>query len=52
MEAAVDAVGRVVVPKRLPDAPGLTPASPLDNSRYRAEIDDEVLFGLIDTGQR
>ncbi|HZI98572.1 MAG TPA: AbrB/MazE/SpoVT family DNA-binding domain-containing protein [Actinomycetales bacterium] len=34
MEATIDAVGRVVVPKSLRDALGLTPGSTVDISRY------------------
>ncbi len=78
MKSTVDSVGRVVVPKPLRDALGLTPGSTVDISRYGAglqlmpagrvarlvdesgvlvvtgatEIDDEVVFGLIDTGRR
>lgn len=74
----MDAVGRVVVPKALRDALGLTAGSTVDISRYGAglqliptgrtarlveeagvlvaegdtEIDDDVVFGLIDTGRR
>jgi AbrB family looped-hinge helix DNA binding protein len=78
MEATVDAVGRIVVPKPLRDALGLTAGSTVDISRYGAglqlvptgrtarlvdesgvlvvtgttEIDDDVVFGLIDAGRR
>ncbi len=78
MEATVDAVGRIVVPKALRDALGLTAGSRVDVSRYGAglqivlagrtarlvdesgvlvatgetQIDDEVVFGLIDSGRR
>lgn len=78
MEATIDSVGRIVVPKPLRDALGLTPGSTVDISRYGAglqlvptgrtarlvdefgtlvatgdtEIDDDVVFGLIDTGRR
>ena len=34
MEATVDAVGRIVVPKALRDALGLLPGSTVDISRY------------------
>lgn len=78
MEVAIDAVGRIVVPKPLRDALGLTTGSKVDISRYGAGlqlvpagrtaqiieesgvlvatgdtvIDDEDVFGLIDTGRR
>lgn len=78
MEATVDSVGRIVVPKPLRDAMGLRAGSTVDISRYGAGlqlvpagrtarlvdesgalvatgdtiIDDEVVFGLIDTGRR
>lgn len=78
MEASVDSMGRIVVPKPLRDALGLTPGTKVDISRYGAGlalvpggrtgrlveedgrlvitgetvIDDEVLFGLIDSGRR
>lgn len=78
MEASIDSVGRVVVPKPLRDALGLIPGSRVDISRYGAGlqllpigrtaqlvdesgvlvatgdtvIDDDVVFGLIDTGRR
>jgi len=74
----MDAVGRIVVPKPLRDALGLTAGSTVDISRYgaglqllptgrtarlvdeggvlvaagEATIDDDVVFGLIDTGRR
>lgn len=77
MEATVDAVGRIVVPKPLRDALGLIPGSTVDISRYGAGlqllptgrtarlveesgalvatgdtvIDDEVVFGLLDSGR-
>jgi len=78
METSIDSVGRIVVPKPLRDALGLTPGSTVDISRYGAglqllpagrtarlvdesgvlvatgetAIDDEVLFGLIDSARR
>lgn len=78
MKTSVDSVGRIVVPKPLRDALGLTPGSTVDISRYGAglqliptgrtaqlvdeagvlvaagdtAIDDETVFGLIDTGRR
>jgi AbrB family looped-hinge helix DNA binding protein len=78
METSIDSVGRIVVPKQLRDALGLTPGSTVDISRYGAGlqllptgrsaqlvdeggvlvatgdtvIDDEVVFGLIDSGRR
>ncbi len=78
METSIDSVGRIVVPKPLRDALGLTPGSTVDISRYGAGlqllptgrsaklvdedgvlvatgetvIDDEVVFGLIDSGRR
>ncbi len=78
METSIDSVGRIVVPKPLRDALGLTPGSTVDISRYGAGlqllpvgrtarlvdesgvlvatgdtvIDDDVVFGLIDTGRR
>ncbi len=78
MKASIDSVGRIVVPKPLRDALGLTPGSIVDISRYgsglqlvptgrtaRLEdeagvlvatgdtaIDDDIVFGLIDTGRR
>ncbi|HEV2768633.1 MAG TPA: AbrB/MazE/SpoVT family DNA-binding domain-containing protein [Solirubrobacteraceae bacterium] len=78
MKASIDSVGRLVVPKPLRDALGLTAGSTVDISRYGAglqvlptgrtarlvdeagvlvatgdtAIDDDVLFGLIDTGRR
>ncbi len=77
MEAPIDSVGRIVVPKPLRDAPGLSPGTKVDISRYGAglqlmpagrtarlvdesgvlvatgdtAIDDDVVFGLIDTGR-
>jgi AbrB family looped-hinge helix DNA binding protein len=78
MDASIDSVGRVVIPKPLRDALGLTAGSTLDISRYGAglqlvprgrtarlvdesgvlvatgetEVDDDVVFGLIDSGRR
>jgi AbrB family looped-hinge helix DNA binding protein len=78
MEAVVDSVGRIVVPKALRDALGLRAGSTVDISRYGSglqvvpagrtarlsdesgvliatgttEIDDDVVFGLIDAGRR
>lgn len=78
VKASIDSVGRVVVPKPLRDALGLTPGSEVDISRYGAglqlipagrtarlvdeagvlvatgdsTIDDDVVFGLIDSGRR
>jgi AbrB family looped-hinge helix DNA binding protein len=78
VEAIVDAVGRIVVPKPLRDALGLAAGSTVDISRYGAglqlvptgrtarlveengvlvatgatTIDDEDVFGLIDSGRR
>jgi AbrB family looped-hinge helix DNA binding protein len=78
VKASIDSVGRIVVPKPLRDALGLTPGSTVDISRYggglqliptgrtaRLEdeggvliatgdtaIDDDIVFGLIDTGRR
>ena len=78
METSIDSVGRIVVPKPLRDALGLTPGSTVDISRYGAGlqllpmgrsaqlvheggvlvasgetvIDDEIVFGLIDSGRR
>jgi AbrB family looped-hinge helix DNA binding protein len=78
METSMDSVGRIVVPKPLRDALGLTVGSTVDISRYGAglqlvptgrtaalvdesgvlvatgetAVDDEVVFGLIDSGRR
>lgn len=78
MEATIDSVGRIVVPKPLRDALGLRAGSTVDISRYGdglqlvptgrtarlveeagvlvatgdISIDDEVVFGLIDSGRR
>ncbi|MGO9900235.1 MAG: AbrB/MazE/SpoVT family DNA-binding domain-containing protein [Solirubrobacteraceae bacterium] len=38
MEATIDSVGRIVVPKPLRDALGLTPGSTVDISRYGAGL--------------
>ncbi len=45
MEATIDAVGRVVVPKPLRDALGLLPGSTVDISRYGAGLQ------LVPTGR-
>lgn len=78
MKASLDSVGRIVIPKPLRDALGLTAGSILDISRYggglqlipsertarlvveagvlvatgETEVDDETVFGLIDSGRR
>jgi AbrB family looped-hinge helix DNA binding protein len=78
MKTTMDSVGRIVVPKALRDALGLTAGSTVDVSRYGAglqlvpagrtarlvdeagvmvatgdtEIDDDVVFGLIDAARR
>ena len=78
VEATVDSVGRIVVPKPLRDALGLRPGSTVDISRYGGglasiptgrtarlvdedgvlvatgdtAIDDDAVFGLIDSGRR
>ncbi len=38
METTVDSVGRIVIPKPLRDALGLTPGSTVDVSRYGAGL--------------
>jgi AbrB family looped-hinge helix DNA binding protein len=38
MEVTIDSVGRIVVPKPLRDALGLTPGSKVDISRYGAGL--------------
>jgi AbrB family looped-hinge helix DNA binding protein len=38
MEATIDSVGRIVVPKALRDALGLTPGTTVDISRYGAGL--------------
>ena len=74
----MDSAGRIVVPKPLRDALGLTAGSTVDISRYGAglqlvptgrtarlvdesgvlvatgetAVDDDVVFGLIDSGRR
>lgn len=45
MRATIDAVGRVVVPKPLRDALGLTPGTTVDISRYGAGLQ------LVPTGR-
>lgn len=78
MRASIDSLGRIVVPKPMRDALGLTPGSVVDISPYGAglvlvvagrtarlveeegvlvatgdaTIDDETVFGLIDSGRR
>jgi AbrB family looped-hinge helix DNA binding protein len=78
VRTTIDAVGRVVIPKPLRDALGLTPGSTVDVSRYgsglqlvpagrtarlvedsgalvatgETTIDDDTVFGLIDSGRR
>ena len=78
METTIDSVGRIVVPKPLRDALGLTAGAKVDISRYGAglqlvptgrtarlvdeagvlvatgstTIDDDTVFGLIDSGRR
>lgn len=45
METSIDSVGRIVVPKPLRDALGLTPGSKVDISRYGAGLQ------LVPTGR-
>ncbi len=78
MKTSIDSVGRIVVPKALRDALGLTAGSTVDISRYGAglqliptgrtarlveesgvlvatgetAVDDDVVFGLVDSGRR
>jgi AbrB family looped-hinge helix DNA binding protein len=78
VRTSIDSAGRIVVPKPLREALGLTPGSELDISRYGAglqlipagrtarlvdeegrlvatgetSIDDDIVFGLIDSGRR
>lgn len=78
MKASLDSAGRIVVPKPLREALGLTAGSTVDISRYGAglqlvpagrtarlvteagvtvatgetTIDDEIVFGLIDSARR
>ncbi len=78
VETTIDSVGRIVVPKPLRDALGLTAGTTVDISRYGAglqlvptgrtarlideagvlvasgstAIDDDTVFGLIDSGRR
>ena len=78
VKTSIDSAGRIVVPKPLRDALGLTAGAELDISRYGAglqvipagrtarlvdeagrlvatgetAIDDDVVFGLIDSGRR
>jgi AbrB family looped-hinge helix DNA binding protein len=78
VRTTIDAVGRVVIPKPLRDALGLTPGSTVDVTRYgsglqlvpagrtarlvedsgalvatgETTIDDDTVFGLIDSGRR
>lgn len=78
VETTIDSLGRIVVPKSLRDALGLTPGTKVDLSRYGAglqlvpagrtarlveedgalvadsetPVDDDVVFGLLDTGRR
>lgn len=78
MKTSIDSVGRILVPKALRDALGLTAGSTVDISRYGAglqliptgrtarlveesgvlvatgetAVDDDVVFGLLDSGRR
>lgn len=78
MEATIDSVGRILVPKALRDALGLRAGTKVDISRYGSglqivtggrtarlvdeggvvvaagstAIDDDVVWGLIDSGRR
>lgn len=78
MRTSIDGVGRIVVPKPLRDALGLTAGSTVDISQYGSglqlvpvgrtarlvtddgvlvaasdtQIDDDVVFGLLDAGRR
>lgn len=78
MRTTIDALGRIVVPKPLRDALGLSAGTTVDVSRYGAglaivpagrtaqlvmesgvlvatgetTIDDDVVFGLLDSGRR
>lgn len=78
MKVTVDAVGRILVPKKLRDDLGLQAGATVDVSRYGSglqivpagrtarlvrdggvlvansstEIDDDIVFGLIDAGRR
>ena len=78
MQTTIDALGRIVVPKKLRDALGLRAGDPVDVSAYGTglqvtpvsrtaqlrtvagrlvaeadtRIDDEIVFGLVDSGRR
>jgi AbrB family looped-hinge helix DNA binding protein len=78
VKTTIDSLGRIVVPKALREALGLTPGMTVDVSRYGAglqlvpagrtarlvevdgalvaeattPIDDEIVFGLLDSGRR
>jgi len=78
MKVSVDSAGRIVLPKPLREALGITAGSTVDISRYGAglhlvptgrtarlvteagvlvatgdtTVDDDVVFGLIDSGRR